>query len=140
MRTAVDTSVLLAVFKGEEDGARWLDALQRWREEGVLLVCEVVVAELSVRVGDAADLASALDDLGLVYDPLAQESAHQAGRAFAAYRREGGPREHLIPDFLIGAHAQMQADRLAAKDRGYLRRYFQALPLAAPGAPGAASV
>jgi predicted nucleic acid-binding protein len=132
VRTAVDTSVLLAIFKGEADGAAWLEALRRWRAEGALLVCEVVVAELAVRIGDRAELSGALDDLGLVFEPINVASAQAAGQAFAAYRREGGPREHLIPDFLIGAHAQNQADRLAAKDRGYLRRYFQDLPIVAP--------
>ncbi|MGK0188260.1 MAG: hypothetical protein ACI9R3_004052 [Verrucomicrobiales bacterium] len=32
--------------------------------------------------------------------------------------------EHLVPDFIIAAHAQIQADRLAAIDRGYLREGF----------------
>lgn len=35
----------------------------------------------------------------------------------------------LIPDFLIAAHAQIDCDRLAAADRGYLRRYFPELSL-----------
>ncbi len=139
MKTAVDTSVLLAIFKGESDGTAWLDSLKRWRAEGGLVVCDVVIAELSAGITARAALASALDDLGLAFDPLTLASSHHAGQAFAAYRRAGGPREQVIPDFLVGAHATVQADRLAAKDRGYLRRYFEHLtvvtPLTAPSVP-----
>jgi predicted nucleic acid-binding protein len=38
----------------------------------------------------------------------------------------------LIPDFLIAAHASVQADRLAALDRGYLRTYFPDLRILSP--------
>lgn len=132
MKTAVDTSVLLAIFKGESDGAAWLDSLKRWRAEGGLVVCDVVIAELSAGIAERAALASALHDLGLAFDPLTLASAHHAGQAFAACRRAGGPRQHLIPDFLVGAHATLQADRLAAKDRGYLRPYFAQLSVVTP--------
>jgi hypothetical protein len=132
MKTAVDTSVLLAIFRAERDGRAWLDLLKRCRAEGGLVVCDVVVAELAAGIGSRPALEQALGELGLNFEPLSMEAAHAAGRAFAAYRREGGPREHLIPDFLIGAHAQVQAERLAARDRGYLRRYFEGLALLIP--------
>jgi predicted nucleic acid-binding protein len=70
--------------------------------------------------------------LGISFSATSLEAAQLAGSIFKRYRREGAPREHLISDFLIGAHAQVQADRLAAMDRGYLRRYFPRLRVVKP--------
>jgi predicted nucleic acid-binding protein len=73
-----------------------------------------------------------LRDLGIAFEPTNPDAAFLAGGIFARYRAESGPREHMIPDFLIAAHAQVQASRLAAKDRGYLRRYFPRLAILGP--------
>lgn len=81
---------------------------------------------------DEEKFRESLSALGIAFSSTSLESAQLAGRIFKDYRREGGPREHLIPDFLIGAHAQTQADRIAAVDRGYLRRYFPRLRILKP--------
>ena len=77
-------------------------------------------------------LCARLDALGIGIVPSGMKAWFLAGQLFRQYRANGGPREHLIPDFLIGAHAQVQAQRLAARDRGYLRRYFPNLVLVQP--------
>jgi predicted nucleic acid-binding protein len=73
-----------------------------------------------------------LRDWELRFVPSSRESALLAGEIFAAYvqriRRKGG----IIADFLIGAHAKVHADRLLARDRGYLRDYSSSLRLLIP--------
>lgn len=132
MITAVDTSVLVAITKGEPDALQWTDLLAEAQVEGDLVVCDVVAAELYALLMDGAKFARTFSGLGIGFSPTSLESAQMAGRLFRQYRRLGGPREHLLPDFLIGAHAQRQADRIAAIDRGYLRRYFPRLKVLRP--------
>jgi len=130
--TAVDTSVLIAIAKGESGAHAWTELLARARSEGDLVICDVVAAEFFALLLNDAGFQRSLSGLGLVFSPTSLESARLAGRIFRTYRSEGGPREHLVPDFLIGAHAQRQADRIAALDRGYLRRYFPRLRIIKP--------
>lgn len=132
MITAVDSSVLLAIFNGEPGADKWLEALIRARREGRLVLCEIVFAEIASAFPDRETLESRLHTMGLTVEQMENEAAWEAGMTFRRYRNAGGPREHLIPDFLIAAHAQVQAERLAAVDRGYLRRWFPGLKLLHP--------
>jgi predicted nucleic acid-binding protein len=132
LKTAVDTSVLLAIQEKEPGYELWQEALQDAAEAGQLCICPVVFAELSPGSSSSVRLLEQLELLAIAYENFSPESANLAGCIHWKYRREGGPREHLVPDFLIAAHAQVQCDRLAAIDRGYLRRYFPKLRLLSP--------
>ena len=132
VKTAVDSSVLLAIFNGEPEARAWLTCLIQARREGQLVICDVVYAELSPAFASEFELRAILGKLGVSFESISPEAAWKAGMCFRSYRNAGGPRRHLIPDFLIAAHAQVQADRCAAIDRGYLRRYFKDLPLLRP--------
>lgn len=129
MITAVDSSVLVAIYLGESTADHWLDRLIAARAEGVLIISPVVAAEFYALVEDREAYDAVLADMGLRLGSISLNAACEAGRVFRAYRDAGGPREFLIPDFLIAAHAQIDCDRLAAADRGYLRRYFPDLPV-----------
>ena len=132
MATAVDTSVLLDVLLADPQHAtRSEAALRRTSSEGGLVVCEMVVAEI-IPVLAAASVHEFLADWHLVFLPSSVESAALAGRIFHRYLERGGKRGRVVPDFLIAAHAQLRADGLIARDRGYYRDYFQDLKLFDP--------
>lgn len=132
MITAIDSSVLWAIINGEKGGESWIDTLADAASVGSLVVCPVAFSELAPAAEDAGKLASTLEKFAIAYDPFSPDSAHLAGTKFKRYRIAGGPRMHLIPDFLIAAHATVQADRLAAIDRGYLKTWFSDLTLLQP--------
>ena len=127
MIVAVDSSVLFSVWKGESAGEQWLDKLVHTAAIGKLIVCEIVVAELGGYFESPKNLHESLENLNISIVHSTVKTCHYAGKIFKNYRKEGGKREHLIPDFLIGSHAHNQADKLFAEDRGYLRKYFSKL-------------
>ena len=135
MITAVDTSILLDVIGGDPTfGHASAAGLRRSMREGRLVACEVVWAECAAGLPDAETTVDLLANLRVGYLAVEAEAALAAGEMWSVYRRQRGARERVIVDFLIGAHALVQADRLLTRDRGFYRGYFDALEILDPTA------
>ena len=74
------------------------------------------------------------DALLLTRMQLPFEAAFGAGRAFLRYRRAGRARSSPMPDFYIGAHAELEKLTLLTKDAQRYRTYFPSVNLIAPPA------
>lgn len=133
MITAIDTNVLLDVLLPDP---RFLSQSARALEDaataGSLVICDPVFAELCVHFDNQSECDEFLEDNDIRTEALSRAASFQASRAWRTYRKQGGKRTRILADFLIGAHAQLQASRLLTRDRGFYRTLFPSLLLADP--------
>ena len=133
MITALDSSVLLDIFGNDPvfqpNSTR---GLRLCLLEGRLVACEVVWAEVAGFFPTLEATQEAMARAAVEFSPVELGASLAAGQAWKAYRRRGGRRDRLVADFLIGAHALLQADRLLTRDRGFYRTYFSRLPIVDP--------
>ena len=132
MRTAIDANIISSIWSNEPTAKQVVEQLETARQEGVLLISPFAFAELFAHPNmTAGDVHSFLDATGVVIDYKLEERLWtEAGQRFARYaarRRQAtgeGPRR-ILADFLIGAHALVQAERLLTLDP---KRYNQDFP------------
>ena len=133
MITAVDTSVLLDVLRPDPTYLeRSLALLEASTAVGPTVVCDLVYAELAAGFEREEELQAFLADTRIRCEAPNQHALFLAGRMWRAYRSAGGGRSRIISDFVIGAHARVQAGRLVTRDRGFYRRYFDGLTVVEP--------
>ena len=131
MTTFVDTSVLIPLFDPQSEHHNWCQE-QVTNVDPPLVISDVVYAEVSIGMPSKEATDAAISQFGLERQQYSDEVLFRAGRAFLAYKNAGGPKDSLLPDFFIGAHAEVQGEALLTRDTGKVGTYFPTVQLIAP--------
>ncbi len=155
MIVAVDTNIFLDVLIPDEDHFRSSKRmLDEYVKRGQLIVCEIVYAELASQFSSEHDLRAFLSDTGIRLIPSSEKTVYLAGERWKEYSKNKNQRlqcsqcgrkvtihcpqcgrsltfrQHIISDFIIGAHALTHAELFLTRDRGFYRTCFKDLRFA----------
>lgn len=112
-----DSNVLLDVATEDPVWADWSqDKLDAAARLGRVVINPMIYAELSLAYDNIETLDLILAEADIELLELPRAALFLAGRVFRQYRRRGGGRTSILPDFFIGAHAAVEAMTLITRD------------------------
>ena len=128
----VDSCVLIDVFDFDERWNEWsLASLNNCKSEG-LRINAVVYAEVAPSFKNASQFDSTLAELDLVYSDINPAAAWRAAQAYEQYRQNKGVQKMILPDFYIGAQAEVMKWTVLTRDQSRFQTYFPGVRLIAP--------
>jgi predicted nucleic acid-binding protein len=132
--TLVDSNVLIDILSNDPTWVNWSDGqLRAARRTGRVVINQLIYAEICAGYRTQRETDRALT--GMIYhrENLPWDAAFSTSQAYRAYRQGGGTKRSPLPDFYIGAHANLKRYTLLTRDPDRYRTYFPALTIVAPG-------
>ena len=131
--TLVDTNVLVDIFSNDSKWDEWSEArIREARAHGNLVINPLIYAEICAGYPTQRHADRVLSPQVFRRENLPWDAAFHASRAFLAYRGSGGVKRSPLPDFYIGAHADLRGYRLLTRDPARYRAHFPTLNIIAP--------
>ena len=128
----VDSCVLIDIFNDDAQWKPWsVDQISRALPRG-LCINAVVYAEVSGSFATQQDVSAAIKHGRLEIKDIPVEAAYLAAEAFKQYRKNKGQFRTALPDFFIGAHAQVLSCPILTRDTQRFATYFPGVELIAP--------
>jgi predicted nucleic acid-binding protein len=129
----VDTNVLVDVVERDPHWWSWsISQMRNLSMTDVLAINAIIYAELASTYSSSALLDQKIATMELTFEDIPRNAAFLAGKAYALYRRQGGTRGNVLPDFFIGAHAAVLGCPLLTRDTRRYAAYFPSVRLIAP--------
>ncbi|WP_422463462.1 type II toxin-antitoxin system VapC family toxin [Endozoicomonas sp. ALB115] len=131
----IDTCVILDILDRESRWHNWSkDQFRHLSKTHSPVINPIVFSELCAGMESPAVVLQLLSSLSISEQSLNHETLFLAAKAFVQYKKRGGTKTGVLPDFYIGAQAAVCSWPLISRDKGCFTRYFPTVQVIMPEA------
>lgn len=131
----VDTNIIIALLNHSDKHHEWASETfaEMKASSPPLIISDIVYCEASVAMKNVEEMNEAVATLGLERLSANEMALFKAGRAFHTYKKSNkGPKDGVLPDFLIGAMAAALEIPIMTADPKHYVNYFENLEVIEP--------
>ncbi|MFB6100812.1 MAG: PIN domain-containing protein [Candidatus Nanohalobium sp.] len=153
-KTVIDTNVLISLLNpNDENNKKAEELLGKLNQQGGLFIDQIVYTELAAYLNSKEKLDNFIEKTGIKLEKINRQASYLAAQKYSNYLEDKDEefqcpkcgnknriecsgcgnnlnrRQHVSPDFMVGSHAEEQADQLATFDSGFHREYFAELKI-----------
>lgn len=134
MTTLLDTNIVIALLDPGDHFHAWaVELFEALKADGPTIVSDIVYCEVSVAMDNREQMDEAITSLGLDRIACSNEALFRAGKAYKKYKDDNkGPKLGVLPDFIIGAVADVEGIPLWTTNSKDYVGYFDDLELIVP--------
>jgi predicted nucleic acid-binding protein len=126
MTTYFDTSALIPLCDPDDEAHLW--CVNRYSEAAAqnppVVICDIVYCEFTIGMENKEAADKALKAFAIERVKYTDDVLFRAGRAFLSYKERMGKRDTVLPDFLVGAIAEIDHSPVVTRDDQKLKTYF----------------
>ena len=121
----IDSCVLLDLFTNDLNWGEWSEnILEEYSLTNTLYINSIVYSEVSIGFNKIEEVEQAILGLNIKVLEIPREALFLAGKTFLKYRKNKGTKTSTLPDFFIGAHANVSKFDLITRDTNKYKTYF----------------
>jgi predicted nucleic acid-binding protein len=135
----LDTNVLVYAFDPDSPFCQWArDTIADAVAGDGAAINAMILAEICVGDADPPTVADRVRSWGVEILDVPAATAHVCAQAYRRYRKRRATQSGTsvpsmpLPDFFIGAHAEIMGWKLATADRGRFETYFPSISVEIP--------
>lgn len=133
MTTFLDSSVLIDLLDDKSVHYAWSSAeFAKAKASGPVIVSDVVYSEFSVTLPNEGAADAVIARLALVRCGYSNQALFRAGKAYARYRKNKGTKLNVLPDFFVGALADIDGTPVLTRDPRKVKTYFPSVRVISP--------
>lgn len=133
MSIIIDSNIILDILTEDRIWFKWSsERLEEYAENNELIINQIIYAEISIKFSRIEELDGVIKEANIKCENLPWEAGFLAGKCFMQYKKRGGGKGSVLPDFYIGAHAAITRRAILTRDKGRYSTYFSNLSIISP--------